>query len=52
MEILWLLICGAVAWVVGTTVDLLPSLGQLFVPSQWVWLGLGLGLAAWLLHED
>ena len=52
MEILWLLICGAVAWVVGITVDLLPGLGQLLVPSRGVWLLMGLGLAVWLLHGD
>lgn len=52
MEILWLVICGAVAWVVGTTVDLLPGLGQLFLPSKGMWLLLGLGLAVWLLRED
>ncbi len=52
MEILWLLICGAVVWVVGTAVDFLPGLGQLLVPSKWVWILLGLGLAVWLLHED
>ncbi|MFH7243698.1 MAG: hypothetical protein ACHWZW_12695 [Spirulina sp.] len=52
MEILWLLICGAVAWVVGTTVDTLPSLGQLFLPSKWVLIALGLGLATWLMHPD
>lgn len=52
MEILWLLVCGAVAWVVAIVVNWLPSLGQLFMPPQWVVLGLGLGIVAWLLHGD
>lgn len=52
MEILWLLICGSVAWVVSIMVDSLLSLGQLLVPSKWVLMTLGLGLAAWLIHPD
>jgi hypothetical protein len=52
MEILWLLVCGMVAWVVAHTVDALPSLGQLFLPSKWMLIALGMGLAAWFLHPD
>lgn len=52
MELLWFMICVVVAWVVDNTVALLPNLGQLFLPSKWILIALGLGLAAWLLHPD
>lgn len=52
MEIVWLIICGAVVWVASAMVSWLTNLGQLLVPSPWVWLLLGLGITTWLLHED
>lgn len=52
MEIFWLIVCVAVTWVVCTTVDWLPGLGQWLVPSTWMLILAGLGLATWLMHDD
>ncbi|MEB3289123.1 MAG: hypothetical protein VKI82_04355 [Leptolyngbya sp.] len=52
MEVFWFILCGVVAWIVGTTVDLLPGLGQWLIPSKGLLMVLGLGLVAWLMHDD
>lgn len=52
MAILWLLISGLVAWLVGTGLTVLSNLGQILVPPQGLLLLLGLGLLTWLLHDD
>ncbi|QQE65034.1 hypothetical protein GFS31_17190 [Leptolyngbya sp. BL0902] len=52
MEIVWLIFCASIAWFICTTIDLLPGLGQLLVPSPWMLIVAGLGLATWLMHDD
>jgi hypothetical protein len=51
MEVLLLIACVFVAWVLGTTLDQLPDLGQLLVPSHWLLALVGLALAILLLRD-
>lgn len=51
MEVILLITAVIVAWTVCTTVDQIPSLGQLLIPSKWL-VGAGLFLmATWLMRD-
>lgn len=51
MEVILLVAAVIVAWILSTTVDQLPSLGQLLVPSKWVVGAVLLWLATWLMRD-
>jgi hypothetical protein len=51
MELVMLVICAVVAWVIASTVDSLPNLGQLLVPSPWLLGGVALVVATWLMRD-
>jgi hypothetical protein len=51
MEVLLLIACVFAAWFLGTTLDRLPDLGQLLVPSHWMLAVAGLALAILLLRD-
>ncbi|HIK44713.1 MAG TPA: hypothetical protein IGR64_07455 [Leptolyngbyaceae cyanobacterium M65_K2018_010] len=51
MEVLFLVICAFVVWVLSTAIEHLPDLGQWLVPSRWLLLGAGLVLVTWLIRD-
>jgi hypothetical protein len=51
MEIVLLISCVVIAWAVGTTLDTLPNLGHLLVPSHWLLGSFALVLVTWLMRD-
>ena len=51
MELVLLVLCVVAAWLIGTTVNSLPGLGTLLVPSPWLLAALALVVVTWLLGD-